>query len=71
MGEDTTQTIYNISSFLLLVDGHIGGETPGPIPNPAVKSAYVPYCTVFREGTGTMDRCLHLYLLFKGGNDVY
>ena len=40
-------------------DGHSGGETPGPIPNPAVKSARVPICTVLRKRTGTQARCLH------------
>ena len=34
-------------------DGHSGGVTPGPIPNPAVKSACVSVCTVLRERTGT------------------
>ena len=28
-------------------DGHSGGVTPGPIPNPAVKSARVSVCTVY------------------------
>ena len=38
-------------------DGHSGGVTPGPIPNPAVKSARVSVCTVVRKSTGTQTRC--------------
>lgn len=38
-------------------DGHSGGVTPGPIPNPAVKSARVSVCTVLRKRTGTQTRC--------------
>ena len=38
-------------------DGHSGGVTPGPIPNPAVKSARVSVCTVLRKRTGTQVRC--------------
>ena len=38
-------------------DGHSGGVTPGPIPNPAVKSARVPLCTVLRKRTGIRARC--------------
>ena len=45
-------------------DGHSGGETPGPIPNPAVKSARVPVCTVLRKRTGTQARCLPLFSYF-------
>ena len=30
-------------------DGHSGGVTPGPIPNPEVKSARVSVCTVLRK----------------------
>ena len=30
-------------------DGQSGGVTPGPIPNPAVKSARVSVCTVVRK----------------------
>ena len=32
-------------------DGQSGGVTPGPIPNPAVKSARVSVCTVVRKPT--------------------
>ena len=42
-------------------DGHSGGVTPGPIPNPAVKSARVPVCTVVRKPTGTQARCQPLF----------
>ena len=42
-------------------DGHSGGVTPGPIPNPAVKSARVSVCTVLRKRTGTQVRCQPLY----------
>ena len=38
-------------------DGHSGGVTPGPIPNPEVKSARVSVCTVLRKRTGTQTRC--------------
>ena len=38
-------------------DGQSGGVTPGPIPNPAVKSARVSVCTVVRKSTGTQTRC--------------
>ena len=44
-------------------DGHSGGVTPGPIPNPAVKSARVSVCTVLRKRTGTQTRCQPLFLL--------
>ena len=37
-------------------DGHSGGDTPGPIPNPAVKPACVPSGTVVREPTGRLAR---------------
>ena len=38
-------------------DGQSGGETPGPFPNPEVKSARVSVCTVLRKRTGTQTRC--------------
>ena len=47
-------------------DGQSGGVTPGPIPNPAVKPARVPVCTVLRKRTGTQARCqplFHFYLM--------
>ena len=47
-------------------DGQSGGVTPGPIPNPAVKPARVPVCTVLRKRTGTQARCqplFHSYLV--------
>ena len=49
-------------------DGHSGGVTPGPIPNPAVKSARVHVCTVLRKRTGTRARCQPL-LHFNGRDD--
>ena len=42
-------------------DGQSGGVTPGPIPNPAVKSARVSVCTVLRKRTGTQTRCQPLF----------
>ena len=42
-------------------DGQSGGVTPGPIPNPAVKPARVPVCTVLRKRTGTQARCQPLF----------
>ena len=45
-------------------DGHSGGVTPGPIPNPAVKSARVSVCTVVRKPTGTQTRCQPLLLFY-------
>ena len=42
-------------------DGHSGGETPGPFPNPEVKSARVSVCTVLRKRTGTQTRCQPLF----------
>ena len=48
-------------------DGHSGGETPGPIPNPEVKPACVSVCTVLRKRTGTQKRCQPLFIsLFQG-----
>ena len=46
-------------------DGHSGGVTPGPIPNPAVKSARVSVCTVVRKPTGTQTRCQPLLLFYS------
>ena len=40
-----------------LVDGHSGGVTPGPIPNPEVKPTHVPRCTMVREPMGTGVHC--------------
>ena len=37
--------------------GHSGGETPGPIPNPAVKPVHVSCGTEVRESPGTTIRC--------------
>lgn len=48
-------------------DGHSGGVTPGPIPNPAVKSARVHVCTVLRKRTGTQVRCQPLYSFLSSG----
>ncbi len=50
-------------------DGHSGGVTPGPIPNPAVKPSNVPVCTVLRKRTGTQVRCQPLFpfYLFSNG----
>ena len=45
-------------------DGHSGGVTPGPIPNPEVKSARVSVCTVLRKRTGTQTRCQPLFLSY-------
>ena len=45
-------------------DGQSGGVTPGPIPNPAVKSARVSVCTVVRKPTGTQTRCQPLFLSY-------
>ena len=42
-------------------DGQSGGETPGPFPNPEVKSARVSVCTVLRKRTGTQTRCQPLF----------
>ena len=50
-------------------DGHSGGVTPGPIPNPAVKSARVSVCTVVRKSTGTQTRCQPLFSHYKGGRE--
>ena len=55
-------------------DGHSGGVTPGPIPNPEVKSARVSVCTVLRKRTGTQTRCQPLflsYLVAEGLSIVY
>ena len=52
-------------------DGHSGGVTPGPIPNPAVKSARVSVCTVVRKSTGTQTRCQPLFLLLFGGRESF
>ena len=44
-------------------DGQSGGVTPGPIPNPAVKSARVSVCTVVRKPTYNLaDAKTSLYL---------
>ena len=40
-----------------LADGQSGGETPGPIPNPAVKPTGVPRSTEVREPTGDAESC--------------
>ena len=51
-------------------DGQSGGVTPGPIPNPAVKSARVSVCTVLRKRTGTQTRCQPLsFFLFSFNRD--
>ena len=42
-------------------DGQSGGATPGPFPNPEVKSARVSVCTVLRKRTGTQARCQPLF----------
>ena len=42
-------------------DGHSSGVTPGPIPNPEVKSARVSVCTVLRKRTGTQTRFAQAY----------
>ena len=46
-------------------DGHSGGVTPGPIPNPAVKPSRVPVCTVLRKRTGTQARCQPLFFILS------
>ena len=51
-------------------DGHSGGVTPGPIPNPAVKSAHVSVCTVLRERTGTRKRCQPLLPFIRSAHAV-
>jgi hypothetical protein len=40
--------------------GHSFRETPGLIPNPAVKPRHVVYCTEVRESSGTIPSCYHL-----------
>jgi hypothetical protein len=40
--------------------GHSCRETPGLIPNPAVKPANVSCCTEVRESSGSMVSCYHL-----------
>ena len=40
--------------------GHSSWETPGLIPNPAVKPTHVACCTEVRESPGTMPSCYHL-----------
>ena len=40
--------------------GHSFRETPGLIPNPAVKPEHVVYCTEVRESSGTIPSCYHL-----------
>ena len=47
-------------------DGQSGGETPGPFPNPEVKSARVSVCTVLRKRTGTQTRCQPLSQALPG-----
>ena len=51
-------------------DGQSGGVTPGPIPNPAVKSARVSVCTVLRKRTGTQTRCQPLFLFILSSHRV-
>ena len=43
--------------------GHSFRETPGLIPNPAVKPEHVVYCTEVRESSGTIPSCYHLSFL--------
>ncbi len=43
--------------------GHSSWETPGLIPNPAVKPTHVVYCTEVRESSGTIPSCYHLSFL--------
>ncbi len=38
-------------------------ETPGLIPNPAVKLTHVVCCTEVRESPGTIPSCYHLSFL--------
>ena len=40
--------------------GHSCRETPGLIPNPAVKLTHVVCCTEVRESPGTIPSCNHL-----------
>ena len=51
------QNLYTKALSLTRFDGHSGGDTPGLIPNPAVKPTCVLRCTVVRESTGTAERC--------------
>ena len=43
-----------LSSDQQWFDGHSGGDTPGPIPNPEVKPAHVPCGTAVREPAGSL-----------------
>ena|GEM_PF-4504000 len=43
--------------------GHSCRETPGLIPNPAVKPTHVVCCTWVRESLGTIPSCYHLSFL--------
>ena len=43
--------------------GHSFRETPGLIPNPAVKPEHVVYCTEVRESSGTIPSCYYLSFL--------
>ena len=53
---------YIVSRYpMFRYDGHSGRVTPGPIPNPEVKPARVPVCTVLRKRTGTQARCQPLF----------
>ena len=45
---------HPINTFNEQHDGHSGGVTPGPIPNPEVKPTHVLCCTVVREPTGSL-----------------
>ena len=62
-GDYRKDYIFNMYR-LFWYDGHSGGVTPGPIPNPAVKSARVSVCTVLRKRTGTQVRCQPLLQFF-------
>ena len=45
--------------------GHSSRETPGPIPNPAVKPTHVVCGTEVRESPGTIPRCYHLPFVLR------
>ncbi len=63
--------INNASGIIQLkkgYDGYSGGDTPGPIPNPEVKSTSVPFCTMVREPMGIWDRRQPLLLFINNVN---
>ena len=51
-------------------DGQSGGVTPGPIPNPAVKSARVSVCTVVRKPIYINPHAPTMILIKLGGSVI-